>query len=138
MKKTSFILFCVLLFTSCNELEKKVQGGWVIDQAYYHNEPVRWDLYNNSLSLNKDNSCDLPPISGFRERKPEEMIGTWQAYTQNDTSYLQINSENWIFDRTFKINNFRKVRDSVSWGYIMKMTLTADSLKLDCTKALYE
>lgn len=139
MKKTNLIiLFACLFLISCNTLEDKLEGGWVVDQAYYHDEPVRWDLYGNGLGLREDNTCKLPPINMRSKRTPEEEKGTWKAFEENGKTYLQINTENWIFDRTFEVINLRKVQDTVSFGYLMKMTLTADSLKMDCTKALYE
>jgi hypothetical protein len=36
-----------------------------------------------------------------------------------------------------EIRNLRKVQDRDSWGHLMKMTLVSDSLKLDCTRAIY-
>ncbi len=137
MKK--ILIFTIIIFTlaSCNELEKKVQGGWVVDQAYYHDEPVLWDLYSNGIGLNKDNKCNLP-ISDWADRHTDREKGTWKVSKKNGTPYLKINTTNKIFNRTFEIHNLRKVQDTVSWGYLMKMTLTADSIKLDCTKALYE
>jgi len=138
MKKTNLIILLACLFLiSCNQLENKLEGTWAIDQAYYHDEPVRWDLYTNALGLNENNTCNLPPINSRPKRTPNEEKGTWQAFEEKDKAYLEIDTENRIFDRTFEVHNLRKVQDSVSLGYLMKMTLVADSLKLDCTKALY-
>lgn len=137
MKRLIFVFILAgISFISCERgNHKKIIGAWVIDQAYYNNEPVIWDLYHNSIDLNGNHTCELPPISS---RNPGEEFGQWELSNDNDYDYLKINTENRIFNRTFKIHDLREVKDSVSWGFLMKMTLTADSLKLDCTKALYK
>lgn len=137
MKKATILFLTVVVF-ACNPLEKKIEGGWVVDQAYYHDEPVLWNLYGNGLGLNKDYTCNLPLVNEREVRTPEEVKGTWKVFEENGKTYLEINTENWIFSREFEVTNLRKVQDSVSFGYLMKMTLKADSLKMDCTKALYE
>ena len=137
MKKIFILITISIFIVSCNRVEKEVQGGWVIDQAYYYDEPVIWDLYGNGMSLRKDKTCHLPAISEFHERTPEEETGTWKVFKKDNISYLEIKTHNWIFNRTFEIQNLRKVQDSISWGYLMKMTLMSDSLKLDCTRPIY-
>ena len=140
MRKTilTFIIIGVLV-TSCKDnIENELSGSWVVEQAYYNDEVVQWDLYTNAIQLNKDKTCDLPPIHSREERTLNEGKGIWEALEKQGNSYLQIKTENWIFNRTFEIHNLRKVRDNKSFGFLMKMTLTADSLKLDCTKALYD
>lgn len=76
MKLPLVITLSPILITSCNSLADKIEGGWVIDQAYYHNRPVVWNLYNNALELNADGNCYLPPINRRSERSKEEEIGT--------------------------------------------------------------
>ena len=137
MKIISLIFLTCILCAACNSLEEKLEGTWAIDQAYYHNEPVTWDLYSNAIGLKENNACSLP-IGDWIDRHTDKENGIWKAFKKNGKAYLQINTENRIFDRTFEVHNLKKVRDSVSWGYLMKMTLIADSLKMDCTKALYE
>lgn len=130
----SSILMITLI--SCNSLEDKLAGGWAVDQAYYNNEPVIWDLYSNGLSLKEDNTCTLPPINTRSMRTIEEEKGTWQVYVDKNKIYLQINTGNRIFNRTFEVTNLREEQDPESLGNLLRMTLKADSLKLDCTKAL--
>ena len=137
MKNRLLTISCIFLITSaCNPLKEKLQGGWVVDQAYYHNQPVRWDLYSNGFSLNEDLNCELPIVE-WSDRNTENEKGTWKAYQKNDSIYLDINTENRIFNRTFNVISMKKVRDPESGGFLMKMTLSSDSLKMDCTKALY-
>lgn len=137
MKNQLLIILCVfLLITACNPLKEKLQGGWVIDQAYYHEVPVMWDLYSNALTLRPDNTCHLP-IDDWAYRHTEKEQGIWKVLQQSDSSYLRIETENRIFDRTFQILDLRKVKDMESGGFLMKMTLAADSLKMDCTRAIY-
>ncbi len=130
-----FLVFIILV--SCNPLENKLEGSWAVDQAYYNDEPVIWDLYSNVIILHENNTCDLPMID-WEDRHTSKEKGTWNVYKKEGKPYLNINTPNKIFNRTFEIYNLREVRDSVSWGYLMKMTLAADSLKMDCTKALYK
>jgi hypothetical protein len=136
IKHKKALIVSIMSFTiiSCNHLEKQLQDGWTIDQAYYNDEPVIWNLYNNYLGLNRDYTCSLPRIN---IDAAAEDIGKWKYFQQNDKLYLQISTENWIFNRTFEIRDLRKVGDP-RMGYLMKMTLISDSLKLDCTKPLYE
>ncbi len=136
MKKTSAIIFLVLLFSSCNELEKKIEGYWVIDNACINNTPVLWNYYSNGFELKSDKTCFLP-INDFSYRNSDKETGKWSAYEEKDKSYLKIETTNEIFNRNFEIKNIRIIRDSISWGNLLKMTLISDSLKLDCTKALY-
>lgn len=137
MKKYLIIVFFASMQFSCNSLKKEIQGTWAIDQAYYHEQPVLWDLCTNTLHFEQNNNCELPPIHIFDEREELESVGIWEVNKEKNIIYLKISTKNEIFNRTFKIHNLRKVRDSVSWGYFLKMSLTSDSLKLDCTKALY-
>lgn len=135
-KKISVILFLVVLI-SCNSLDKKIIGNWVVDKAYWHAEPALWNLYSNGFTLKGDHTCELP-IWDWEDRHSNKQKGTWKVFTQNDSIYLQINTENELFNRTFQVQNLRKERDPESWGYLTKMTLAADSLKMECTGVLYE
>lgn len=135
--KNAGILFLTLSVFACNPLEKKLEGGWVVDQAYYHNEPVLWDLYSNGFDLKPDHSCHLP-IDNWDDRNTVKQTGIWTAFEEKGKIYLRIKTENRIFNREFEVTNLRKVQDTVSFGYLMKITIQADSLKMDCTKALYE
>ena len=137
MRNIGIVFVIILVFTACGKLERQMHGNWIVTQAYYHNEPVIWDLYHHCMDLREDNKCDLPPINDFKNRTEEEQIGVWRLVNKDNKAYLQIETENWIFNRTFEIHNLRKVQDTVNWGYLMKMTLTSDSLKLDCTRVLY-
>lgn len=62
MIKNIILFLAFVILVSCNPLENKLEGGWVVDQAYYNDEPVIWDLYGNAIILNKNNTCDLPMI----------------------------------------------------------------------------
>lgn len=131
------LLTFLLILSGCNELEEKLIGSWVVDQAYYHDEPVMWDLYSNGFSLNENHTATLP-ISNWEDRHTDKEKGTWKAFKENGAAYLKIDTKNPIFGRTFEIQDLRRVQDSISLGYLMKMTLVSDSLKMVCTKALYE
>lgn len=133
--KVLIIVALICIFTACDKRESIVQGDWVVDQAYYNNVPVIWDLYSNGFNLKRNGTCYLP-ISDYSHRDTERQAGLWELINKNNRVYLQINTTNFIFNRTFAIHNLRKVQDTVSWGYLMKMTLISDSLRLDCTKAL--
>ncbi len=133
VKNLFCFIICCLSLISCNGLEKKVQGCWVIDQAYYNGEPIIWDLYGNGLGLEKDKKCNLPLITGNND----EGTGTWRVFKKGKVSYLEIKpNNNWIFNRTFEIQNLKLVGNDRT-GYLMKMTLVSDSLKLDCTRHVW-
>ncbi|WP_439484243.1 hypothetical protein [Cyclobacterium plantarum] len=135
--KNAALLFLATALVACNSLENKLEGGWVVDQAYYHDEPVLWDLYSNGFDLRSDHSCHLP-IYNWDDRNTVKQTGIWTAFEEKGKMYLRIKTENRIFNREFEVTNLRKVQDTVSFGYLMKMTIQADSLKMDCTKAINE
>lgn len=37
--KKGLTLLLILSLISCNKLENKLQGGWLIEKAYYNNKP---------------------------------------------------------------------------------------------------
>lgn len=128
------LLLSVLTLFSCNSSEEIISGLWVVDRAYLNNKPAYWDLYTNSFSLKPDHTCVLP-INDWNHRGTNKQDGTWELI-QNDTSrYLKITTENTLFNRTFKITKFKKISDPVSLGTLLTMTLSSDSLKLDCTSS---
>ncbi len=120
---------------SCNSRDNEVVGSWVIDSLNYSNKEEL--LYSNGFNLKNDHTCDLP-IWDWTDRHSPMEKGKWEVYDSNDKTYLKITSLNRLFNRNFEITNLSKVRDSASMGYLLKMTLIADSLKIDCTKSLYE
>jgi hypothetical protein len=138
MKRKLILLLLLASLTSCNKLESNLRGGWEIEKVYYHNKPVIYDLYTNRLDFNKDHTCRLPvTASALDENKLGGEKGSWEAYTKDNISYLKIKSENKIFNRTFRVLNFRKELDNIQYGYLLKMTLIADSLKMECAKVPY-
>jgi hypothetical protein len=127
-----------MFLTACgrNKMEKLLEDGWVIDQAYIHEEPVMWDMFHNCLHLKSDKTCYLPVIDYTYMGSAQEK-GIWEVLKENGCWHLKISTENDLFNRNFEIRNLRKEQDPTSWGYFMKMSLVSDSLKLDCTKVLY-
>jgi len=132
-----FVLMGIYLSSCRNELDKKIEGVWVIDQAYYHDNAVVWNLYSNGLILKNDYSCDLP-ISNANDRNTEKENGIWSISEKDGNKCLVIETSNELFCRTYRIDKLERVQDKVSLGLLLKMTLVADSLKLDCTKAIYK
>lgn len=136
--KRNVAIFLSILFTlsACNISDKKMEGGWVVDKAYFNNKSVTWNLSTNSFELYKDHTCFLP-IGELNQRNTPFEKGIWSAYEKNDSLFLKIKTINTVFNRTFKVSNYRNVRDSVSFGILTKATLSSDSLRLACTKAPY-
>lgn len=60
MKKTKPLLFVIILLAACNSDEKKLQGGWLVDNAYNNKEHLVWNLLTNSIELRNDHTCLLP------------------------------------------------------------------------------
>jgi len=136
MKNKTILLLIFIALVSCNKVESALQGGWLIEKVYYNNKPVIYDLYSNSFDLKKDNTCWLPS-SAMNENQAGVETGTWESYSIDTISYLKIKSVNKIFNRTFRVLNFRKEMDNKKYGYLLKMTLVADSLKMICEKVPY-
>lgn len=130
------ILLLIIIMCSCNVSDTKMQGGWLIESAYYRNKPVRYDLLSNSFELNNDHSCWLPVPPGTELHTANEN-GMWSTYKSHDTLYLRIETINKIFNRTFSVTNYRVVDDNLKGGMITKATLVSDSLKFECYKASY-
>jgi hypothetical protein len=135
--KIRLILFLTLFLVSCNNLDNQLKGGWVVDQAYYNNEPVVWDLFGNGFDLNNDYTCVLPVYNSW-DRNTVKQKGTWTTYKDKNILHLKILTTNQLFNRDFQILRLRKIKDKESLGSLLKMTIVSDSLKMDCTKALYE
>ena len=130
------ILLIPIILFACNSSDKKLSGGWVVDKAYYNNKPITWNLFTNSFELYKDHSCFLP-AGEVNQRNTDFEKGIWSTYEKNGYLFLKIKTINTIFNRTFKVSNYRTVRDSVSFGMLTRANLSSDSLKLICTKAPY-
>ncbi len=137
MKKHLILIYIVgFLLAACNNLNSKLEGHWVVSQAYYHNKPVMWDLYGNGFSLKDDKVCSLPTGAYAKEDKTMNK-GEWILLKENKKIFLKITTSNFLFNRTFEIKNLRTEIDEISKGYLLKMILESDSLKLDCVKAIY-
>ena len=67
----------------------------------------------------------------------DEMNGTWKIFKEKKKLYLKISTKNTVFNRKFEVQNLRRERDERTGGYWVKMTLEADSLKIDCARAVY-
>jgi hypothetical protein len=127
-KMTFFLILMTILYTACNKFKNELTGGWLIENVYYNNKPVIYDLYTNSFDLNEDNTCNNLPISSINESQPGVETGTWKSYVEKGESYIQIKSKNKIFNRKFRILDLR------SEGNLIKMTIASDSVKLICSK----
>ncbi len=126
-----------MILSRCNPLKEKIEGTWVVDKAYIYDEPAVWDLYGNGIGLESNNNCVLPPINNYKTRTKGEREGLWRVYEKEGVPYLKIETENTVFNKTFRIENLRQERDSYSMGQLMKMSLVSDSVRFDCTKAVY-
>jgi hypothetical protein len=136
MKKGLTLFFTLISLLACNKLKSTLQGDWLIEKVYYNNKPVIYDLYSNGFNLNKDHTCWLP-MSAVNENQPDVEKGSWETYTKDTVSYLKIQTVNKVFNRTFRVLNFRKELDYKKYGYLLKMTLIADSLRIECAKVPY-
>jgi len=117
-------------------MKDKIEGNWYVEQAYYYDEPVIWDLYFASFELNSDNTCDLPPIHQNDSLGLNERHGIWDLLKIDESYFIHIKTDNWLFNRKFQIVNMRVVQDSVSYGYFLKMSILSDSLRIDCKKII--
>jgi hypothetical protein len=131
IKILTFLTFIVLT-SACDDYKKKIQGDWAIDEL-----EASFSIKTNGLNLRKDKTCELPMVN-ISDRHTDKEIGTWQVFQKEGKSYLQIKTSNTFFNRTYEVTNLHKVQDTVSWGFLLKMTLISDNLKMHCTKALYE
>lgn len=136
MRQLFSTILIIMAMCSCNVSDTKMRGGWLVESAYYHDVPVRYDLLSNSFELNNDHGCWLPVAPGTELHTADES-GRWSTYKSNDTLYLRIETTNKIFNRTFSVTNYRVVDDKMKGGMITRATLASDSLKFECYKAPY-
>jgi hypothetical protein len=136
MRSTQIFLLFLIGILSCDSLDNEIAGSWVIDNLNYSNIDADGNLYSNGFNLRDDHTCDLP-IWNWSDRHSPVEKGKWKVYHENDKTYLEISSINSLFNRNFEITNLSKVLDSASFGYLLKMTLVADSLRMECTRSLY-
>lgn len=135
MKSCTLLIIVSLILNGCSGMDEKIQGGWVVDKAFYNDQRVVWNLYSNGFSLKSDNTCSLP-ISDWSHRNSAYETGSWKFFKKNGKCFIEINTINEVFNRTFEIQEFKKTQDTVSLGFLYKMTLASDSLRLKCTKAI--
>jgi hypothetical protein len=131
------VLLITMLCVSCNSLDRDLSGDWVIDYVQVQEVPGALNLYSNGFSLNEDHSCYLP-IADWADRHTEKQRGKWRIFSQSDSVFLQIETKNHLFNRTFLVEDLRKEKDPVSGGDLTRMKLIADSLILECTGIAYK
>ncbi len=131
MKKILSLFFLVLIITSCNDEKNQIQGDWAIDEL-----DANFSIKTNGLNLKKDYTCELPMVD-ISERHTDKETGTWSILKKKNSLYLMIKTKNTYFNKCFKIENLKEIKDSTSSGCFVKMTLVADSIIMNCTKVLY-
>lgn len=129
------ISFIYLFIYGCTSYKNQVVGNWHINDVYYHNEPVVYDLPGNYFNLLDNNVCRLP--TQYNEQNTAKEHGQWTYYKKDGISYLNVVTENELFNRTYTIINLEKKQDMESYGYYYEMTLVADSLKMICWRQHY-
>lgn len=137
MKKIAIFIILSLCFFACENVEKKINGSWIIEQAYIYNAPVIWNLTLNCFLIENNYNCILP-VADVSLFDSEERVGTWKVLKEKKKYYLVIDTKNELFNRKFEIQNLRKGKDERTGGYFVKMSLAADSIKFDCMRAVYD
>lgn len=130
IRKILFFSFLFLFICGCESRKTQIMGYWHINEVFYHNELVIYDLPASFFSLNKDYTCELP--TRYEERNSNKNIGSWSVYTKDKVTYLNVDSENALFNRTYKLESFGKIQDKETKGYLLEMVLVSDSLKMVC------
>src|SRR4051812_35330734 len=115
MKKLFPLLILSITF-SCNKLENKVIGSWSIEML-----EGNYDILTNGLNLKKDHTVILP-MTDVSEPNTEMETGTWKVYHKGDKEFLEINTPNFKFNREYEVKNYRRVLDTISYGYLIKVT----------------
>lgn len=130
-----FLLLFEITFISCNDmLENDIIGLWIIDEITYEKNNIKPYIYLNMFETKKNHTCTLPvtKVSDIRTIKSE---GNWKLILINSNPYILINTENELFNDTFKIEKVWEERDTVSWGIALKMILSTKKLHLKCTRS---
>jgi hypothetical protein len=135
MKNIKLILI-LIVFAGCENLDDKIEGFWSVEQAYYHNIPAIWNLPYNAFELNSDKTGLFPHMAIDYSDDIREDAGKWKIKRSDGDYFLQIETTNWLFNRNFQIVNLRVEQDSIGFGYFLKMSLLADSLRIDCKKII--
>lgn len=120
----------LIIFTGCNDHYRTVQGGWSVIEL----RAAPYQMLNNGFVLKKDKTCILPLLS-LKDRHTSREVGTWEYIRKRSISYIAIETDHPVFDRTFEVVNISRYQDTISYGYILRMTLVADSIKMVCERA---
>ena len=126
----------LIAFIGCERFDDKIEGFWSVEQAYYHNVPAVWNLPYNAFELNSDKTALFPHMAIDYSDDIREDTGRWEIQRIGGVNFLEIETNNWLFNRNFQIVNLRVEQDSIGFGYFLKMSIQADSLRIDCKKII--
>jgi len=131
MKKLLLLTILGLtLLTSCENMDDKVSGVWTIKGIYQNNESIFDTLSSTGFLVNKDKTCTFPLIN-INNRHTSKEVGTWKTLKKGEQYYLQIITDNELFNDTYEIKSWEKVMDEKTYGYAIVMFLESDKTKME-------
>ena len=131
MKKLLVLLIIGSTFlTSCNEMDKKVKGVWTIKEIYQHKESIFDTLFSTGFIINKDKTCVFP-----RRNTLENKNGNWEIIKKGEDNYLNITTDNELFNDSYRIKVWERVLDENSQAYGIRMILESDRTTIVLTRS---
>jgi hypothetical protein len=134
LKCILFVFFSSLLLSSCkSKVENEMMGVWVIDEIYYNKQDIKMNLLANAMVIRKNYTCELPIIN-VNDNHSDKEKGEWKIVNKKSETFFVIKTTNLLFNGTFKIEKVWKEHDNKSQGEFLKIILSSNSLRLQCTR----
>jgi hypothetical protein len=130
MKKLLILLIIGSTFlTSCNDMEEKVIGHWVIKE-FDGSHPI----LTSGLGIKENYTCVLP-LTNVNDRHTNKENGKWEVIKKGEDNYLNITTDNELFNDSYRIKVWERVLDENSQAYGIRMILESDRTTIVLTKS---
>lgn len=126
LKKIIPVCCILFLFASCkDELDKKTEGVWVINQITYNDTALSLSYFLDNLIIFKEDSCIVPS-----QKYGENENGSWELNKKLTTPILTIKCPNSFFDGQYNV-----IFDNTNTQQI-KAVLQSKTKVIKCTKMI--
>ncbi len=133
-KKMIACVSFLLLISGCDNKiidQITVTSGWVIYEF-----DANFQIQTPGLSFEKDHTCHLPMVedNDYIEKKTQ---GRWELIKKDTKKYIKITTSNPNFNNIeFEIQSIETIQDPETLGYLGKMVLESDSIKITCYRVI--
>ncbi len=128
MKKFLVFSAALLILTSCQKIEKKIQGNWIIEEATYQNQDILDILRYNVLSIEMNGTCKTPVI---KKENSFSRDAIWNIEKKDGRHYLIINSDIPTWNQKFQISFKERIQGDAK---IPEIYLQSENMFLKASK----